>query len=118
MSQNEGKPKSDQRKRGRPKGDGLQGPEFLARQLRVVFIYNRARQQGKGYEAAIQEAASWIRYSATEVKRLLAGAHRNGIGYIVIKGPTEEEISRGEGNVEYGIGPIPIYPRIKRRRPR
>jgi len=96
----------------RSRGDGLN----LGRMLRVVFLFHRARGHGKGYETALEEAASWVRYSQTEVKRLLAASHRNGIGLVVLKGPTEEEIQRGEGYIEFGIGKIPQYPRIRPRR--
>ena len=104
---------NSKRRPGRPKGDGWQDAEFIAQMLNAVFIFNRGRRKGLGYDLAIDEAASWIRYSRTKTKRLLAMSRNGRIGFVVIKEPTEEEIRNQQGEVEFGIGEVPVYPRLK-----
>jgi hypothetical protein len=70
---------SEKKKRGRPPKKGRKDPWHLARALKILYAYDKARTSGMKHESAVIEAAAFVRQlnpeipvSETEVKRILA----------------------------------------------
>lgn len=70
---------SERKKRGRPPKYGVKDPWCLARALKVIYAYDKARTSGIKHSAAIREAVAFVRHldpemhiSETEMRRVLA----------------------------------------------
>src|SRR5947209_3022225 len=64
--------KANKPKRGRPRKNGVQSPEILARTLFGLYWINKARSLKEKFESALQLAAANTNSSVTEMKRILA----------------------------------------------
>jgi hypothetical protein len=123
---------TNQRRRGRPKKNGMQSAEVLGRTLFGLHWIHKARRLKEKFQSALEFGASKTNSSVAEMKRILAkwqpkDAEVGLVTFGDIRSLSEEEAERNRllglpevfwknpKVLSFGIGPIPRYPRANAR---